>query len=42
MKTLAVRLQAIEKTALALAGWLAARPEVELVIASVAAFVPGP
>jgi len=32
MKTLAVRLQAIEKTALALAGWLAARPEVELVL----------
>jgi cystathionine beta-lyase len=32
MKTLAVRLQAIEKTTLTLANWLAARPEVELVL----------
>jgi len=41
MKTLAVRLQAIEKTALALAAWLAARPEVELVLHPALASCPG-
>jgi cysteine-S-conjugate beta-lyase len=41
MKTLAVRLQAIEKTALAIAGWLAARPEVELVLHPALPSCPG-
>jgi cystathionine beta-lyase len=41
MKTLAVRLQAIEKTALALAGWLAARLEVELVLHPALSSCPG-
>jgi cystathionine beta-lyase len=41
MKTLAVRLQAIEKTALALAEWLAARPEVELVLHPALPSCPG-
>jgi cystathionine beta-lyase len=41
MKTLAVRLQTIEKTALALAGWLAARPEVELVLHPALSSCPG-
>jgi len=41
MKTLAVRLQAIENTALEVAGWLAGRPEVELVLHPALSSCPG-
>src|SRR5882672_9051761 len=41
MKTLAVRLQAIENTALKVAGWLAGRPEVELVLHPALSSCPG-
>ncbi len=41
MKTLAIRLQAIEKTTLSLANWLAARPEVELVLHPALPSCPG-
>ncbi len=41
MKTLAVRLKAIEETALALARWLAQRPEVELVLHPALPACPG-
>jgi cystathionine beta-lyase len=41
LKTLAVRLQTIEKTALSIATWLAARPEVELVLHPALPSCPG-
>ncbi len=41
MKTLAVRLKAIEETALALAQWLAGRPEIELVLHPALPSCPG-
>jgi cystathionine beta-lyase len=41
LKTLAVRLAAIEKSALALAEWLAARPEIELVLHPALPSCPG-
>jgi cystathionine beta-lyase len=41
LKTLAVRLAAIEKSALALAQWLAARPEMELVLHPALPSCPG-
>jgi cystathionine beta-lyase len=41
LKTLAVRLPAIEKSALALAQWFAARPEVELVLHPALPSCPG-
>jgi cystathionine beta-lyase len=41
MKTLAVRLRAIEESALELARWLAVRPEVELVLHPALASCPG-
>src|ERR1700729_3450296 len=41
MKTLAVRLKAVEQTALALAQWLSARPEIELVLHPALPSCPG-
>jgi cystathionine beta-lyase len=41
MKTMAVRLKAVEQTALALAQWLSAREEVELVLHPALASCPG-
>lgn len=41
MKTLAVRLKAVEETALALARWLAERPEIELVLHPALPSCPG-
>jgi cystathionine beta-lyase len=41
MKTLAVRLSAIEKSALALAQWLSTRPEIELVLHPALPSCPG-
>src|SRR5262249_25209787 len=41
LKTLAVRLAAIEKSALALAQWLATRPEIELVLHPALPSCPG-
>ncbi len=41
MKTFAVRLKAIEESALALASWLAARPEIELVLHPALPSCPG-
>jgi cystathionine beta-lyase len=41
MKTLAVRLKAIEETALALACWLTERPEIELVLHPALPSCPG-
>jgi len=41
LKTLAVRLEAIERSALAIAQWLAARPEIELVLHPALPACPG-
>jgi cystathionine beta-lyase len=41
LKTLAIRLQAVEQSALALARWLATRPEVELVLHPALSSCPG-
>jgi cystathionine beta-lyase len=41
MKTLAVRLKAIEQSALAVAGWLSARPEIETVLHPALPSCPG-